>query len=211
MLILYDTLQQTITYVIIGCSSAQWHCEPPHIHCAPITIAPSRDSVKTNQSLKARDVFPDLPMGWRHGSPLPVSETGTRFVKDANGWVHFMKDDEEAGCHHVNHQRASTPMDRSLSDVLNEYERRASEWRQSAQCGEIISILREGVMEEEGLVIDACICAALGTFSGEHPYCPGDKSMDQLMLLETVLEVLRECCSNIDLIYVCSYMYGPIT
>lgn len=132
--------------------------------------------------------------------PLRVSLVGqTGMVKDANGWVHLIRDGKEQGppslCEHA---QATVPPGLTLDDVIQAYEKRAAQWKESPHHAELVGFLRRTVLQVRDLKLDSCVCVGIGTFAGEHPYCPGGRSMDQLAAVETVLDVLGECLAALN-------------
>ena len=116
-----------------------------------------------------------------------------RFVKDANGTVYLLKDGRKQNTTKYSEQGKSIPrLDATLESVVQAYEERAALWKQSSSCIETISFVKSISQEAPGLVLTSCVCVGMGAFAGDHPYCTGGPSFDQLAAFEAILDVLRK-------------------
>lgn len=128
--------------------------------------------------------------------PLCVFPGTTRWIKDSSGWARFFKDGVEIwtlGNKTPSYKRPE-PAGVTLEDVIARYAERTKRWRESAEYASVDRFLRETILEEEGMVVDQCVCVALSSFTNTTPPLQ-NRSMDQLAFLETVLEILREFMS----------------
>ena len=64
--------------------------------------------------------------------------------------------------------------------------------KQSSSCADTISYVKNISQEVQGIILISCVCVGIGTFAGEHPYCPGVGSFYQLAAFEAMLDVLRK-------------------
>lgn len=130
------------------------------------------------------------------GIPPPLRPTlgdRTEFVKDANGWIHLIKNGRETGYGSFQTPMISdVPPGLMVDDVFTKYEEQATEWKGSSLYAEMVDFVQHTIMQVEDLELDSCTCIGIGTFAGEHPYCPGGRSFGQLAAIESLVEILRK-------------------
>lgn len=126
--------------------------------------------------------------------PLPVPLIGeTRFIKDLNGWLHLIKDGKESQAPILYESRKSiAPPSMTLNDLVMAHEERTARWKEGSCCAEIIDFFQTTISKVQDFTLKSCICIGIGTFTGTHPSCPGDRSFDQLIAFEAILDILRE-------------------
>lgn len=126
--------------------------------------------------------------------PLRVPLTAqTQFIKDANGWIHLIKEGKELHTPSLStSSQAVVPPNTTLDDVITAYERRADQWKEYPSYAEATEFFQQTIARISTLKVDRCVCIGIGTFAGIHPYCTGDESFYQLASLETVLQILSK-------------------
>lgn len=126
--------------------------------------------------------------------PLPVPLIGeTRFIKDPNGWLHLIKDGKESQAPMLyDHRKSIAPPGMTLNDLVMAHEERTARWKEASCCAEMIEFFQSTISKVQDFTLKSCICIGIGTFTGTHPYCPGDRSFDQLIAFEAILDTLRE-------------------
>ena len=129
--------------------------------------------------------------------PTPLRPTPllgeTVHVLANNGRVHLLKNGKEQGRpYHASIPQSIAPPGLTLDDVTLEYENRTAKWRESQACAQLVRFFQTDILERPGFYVDSCVCVGVGSFTGEHPYYGDNRSMHQLGMLETILDVLRE-------------------
>lgn len=125
--------------------------------------------------------------------PLRIPLTGPdRYIKDANGWIHLVKDGREEGSSFSKETTAVAPPGVLLADLTQAHTKRATQWKESSCCKELTRLLQDTIIKLPNLRLDTCIGVGIGSFGGVHPYCPGNASFDQLTAFEAIVEILRQ-------------------